>query len=107
MQQLMPTQETGGGAIVFFSYARRDKWLRDELEKHLSNLKYRGLISTWHDEEIRAGEEWAQQIDNYLSKSHVILLLISADFMASENCYSKVMIYALEQHKQQKATVIP
>src|SRR5713226_7762455 len=40
--------------LLFFSYARQDKGLRDKLEEHLSNLKYRELISTWHIREIGA-----------------------------------------------------
>ena len=81
--------------------------LRDRLEDHLSNLKYRGLITTWYDREIRAGEEWAQQIDIYLNKAHIILLLISADFMASQYCYSIEMKQALERHERREADVIP
>jgi hypothetical protein len=95
------------GAFVFFSYAHRDKGFRDRLEEHLSNLKYRGLITTWYDREISAGEEWAQQIDISLNKAHVILLLISASFMASEYCYSIEMRRALERHERQEADVIP
>ena len=94
-------------AFVFFSYAHQDKRFRDRLEDHLSILKYRGLIATWHDREIRAGEEWGQQIDIYLNKAHIILLLISSDFMASEYCYSIEMKRALELHEQRKADVIP
>ncbi len=81
--------------------------LRDRLENHLSNLKYRGLITTWYDREISAGEEWAQQIDIYLNNAHIILLLISASFMASEYCYSIEMRRALERHERQEADVIP
>src|SRR3989442_8657703 len=81
--------------------------LRDRLEDHLSNLKYRGLITTWYDREIRAGEEWAQQIDIYLNKAHIILLLISADFIASQYCYSIEMKQALERHERREADVIP
>ncbi len=99
--------EREGGTFVFFSYAHRDKGFRDRLEEHLSNLKYRGLITTWYDREISAGEEWAQQIDLSLNKAHVILLLISASFMASEYCYSIEMRRALERHEQQEAVVIP
>jgi tetratricopeptide (TPR) repeat protein len=99
--------EQARGAFVFFSYAHQDKRFRDKLEAHLSNLKYRGLISTWHDREIRAGEEWAQQIDIYLNKAHIILLLISSDFMASEYCYSIEMKRALERHEQGEADVVP
>src|SRR6266851_6430236 len=91
--------ERAPGAFVFFSYAHQDKRFRDKLEDHLSNLKYRGLIATWHDREIRPGEEWAQQIDIYLNTAHIILLLVSADFMASEYCYSIEMKRAMERYE--------
>jgi hypothetical protein len=70
--------------FVFFSYEKRDKRLRDRLEDHLSDLRYRGLIITWHDRKILAGEDWLQQIDASLEKAQIILLLISANFMASD-----------------------
>ena len=94
-------------AYVFFSYARQDKTLRDKLEDHLSNLKYRGLIETWHDREISAGTEWARQIDIHLDTADIILLLISSSFMASEYCYSIEMQRALERHDKKEASVIP
>jgi hypothetical protein len=99
--------ETLNGTYVFFSYAQRDKALRDQLENHLSNLKYRGLITTWHDREIQAGEERARQIDIYLNNARIILLLISAHFMASEYCYGLEMKRALERHQRGEAHVIP
>jgi serine/threonine protein kinase/Flp pilus assembly protein TadD len=92
---------------IFFSYARRDQNLRDQLENHLSNLKYRGLITTWHAREISTGEETIQQIDIHLNTAHVILLLISADFLASEYCYSREMARALHRHERGEAHVIP
>jgi tetratricopeptide (TPR) repeat protein len=95
------------GASVFFSYAHRDKAFRDRLEEHLSNLKYRGLITTWYDREIGAGEEWAQEIEIHLNKAQVILLLISASFMASDYCYSIEMRRALERYERHEAEVIP
>ncbi len=93
--------------LLFFSYARQDKGLRDKLEEHLSNLKYRGLISTWHIREIGAGEDWQQQVDIHLESAHIILLLISSSFMASQYCYSTEMTRAMERHQQGKARVIP
>src|SRR6266487_2217628 len=92
---------------VFFAYARRDRSLRDKLEDHLSNLKYRGLITTWHDTEIRAGEEWLRQVEIYLNSARIILLLISSDFMASEYCYSIEMKRAMGRHERGEARVIP
>jgi hypothetical protein len=72
--------------IVFFSYSHRDESLRDELEKHLSPLKRSGVINTWHDRRIIAGEEFDASISQYLETAHIILLLISADFLASDYC---------------------
>jgi Tfp pilus assembly protein PilF len=92
---------------IFFSYARQDQALRDKLEDHLSNLKYRGLITTWHAREISAGEEHLQQIEIHLNGAHLILLLISASFMASEYCYSQEMKRALERHARGEARVVP
>ena len=42
---------------VFFSYSHRDEAMRDELETHLAILKRQGVIETWHDRRIVAGEE--------------------------------------------------
>ena len=95
--------EPEDGAFVFFSYSHKDKRFRDKLEDHLSILKYRGLISTWHDREIHAGEEWAQQIDIHLEKAHILLLLISSDFMSSQYCYGIEMKRALERHDLKEA----
>lgn len=99
--------EQAQGVIVFFSYARRDKMLRDRLEEHLSNLKYKGLVQTWHDRDILAGSDWLEQIDISLHNAQIILLLISSTFMASDYCYGKEMQQALQLHAQKKATVIP
>ncbi|GLV60400.1 hypothetical protein KDH_72200 [Dictyobacter sp. S3.2.2.5] len=92
---------------VFFSYAQRDQSLRDQLENHLSNLKYRGLITTWNAREIKAGENAIQQMNIHLNTAHIILLLISANFLASDYCYSQEMMQAIKRHQDGKAHVIP
>jgi hypothetical protein len=99
--------ESAQGIIVFFSYASRDKLLRDRLEEHLSMLKYRGLITTWHDREIHMDADRAQQVEALLQRSQIILLLISATFIASSYCYGVEMRLALQLHEQRKAIVIP
>jgi hypothetical protein len=83
---------------VFISYAHADQALKDELLKHLSPLKRRGLVEHWHDRQIDAGAEWAEEIDARLESAHIILLLISPDFLHSDFCYQKEMVRALERH---------
>ena len=92
---------------LFFSYAHKDETLRDELATHLSLLKRQGIIDTWHDRNITAGTDWVQAIDDNLDSANIILLLISADFLASDYCYDKEMTRALEHHNQSTARVIP
>ncbi|SRR6266487_1167745 len=92
---------------LFYCYAREDKPLRDELEKHLAWLERRYQLTNWHDREILPGEEWEQAIDTHLNTAHLILLLISPDFMASEYCYGKEMQRALERHQAGTCRVVP
>jgi TIR domain/HEAT repeats len=92
---------------LFFSYSHKDETLRDELAKHLSQLKRQNIITTWHDRDITAGTDWAQAIDDNLNTADIILLLVSADFLASDYCYEKEMQRAIERHNNQEARVIP
>ncbi len=94
-------------ANVFFSYCHADEGLRDQLQKHLTLMKREGLIQFWHDRRIDAGSEFDGAIREHLEQADVILLLISADFMASEYCFSIEMTRAMERHQEQSARVIP
>jgi tetratricopeptide (TPR) repeat protein len=92
---------------VFYSYAHKDETFRKELVTHLSLLRRQGLIIAWHDRHIQAGTDWSQAIDEHLERASVILLLISADFLASDYCYGIEMQRALQRHQANEARVIP
>jgi len=92
---------------VFISYSHKDERLRRELETHLAQLEREGLIEHWQDRKIGAGEEWAGAIDTHLAKADIVLLLISADFIASRYCYDIEMRRALNRHRAGRARVIP
>ena len=94
-------------AKLFFSYCHADEALRDRLEVHLSMMKHQGLIETWHDRGITAGSELDSAIKDNLETADVILLLVSADFIASWYCFSIEMKRALERHAEGSARVIP
>lgn len=92
---------------VFYSYAQEDEELRDELKKHLSNLKRQGVITDWYDRDISAGKEWNDGIKQHLGSARVILLLISPDFMNSDYINDIEVKRAMERHESGEARVIP
>lgn len=103
----MSQAPTRGPIRLFYSYSHRDEHLRDDLETHLSLLRKQGVIAPWHDRRIGAGMEWAASIDQYLESADVILLLVSADFLASDYCYDVEMRRAMQRHESDEARVIP
>lgn len=94
-------------AKLVFSYSHADEALRNELEKHLAPLKRQGLIETWHDRRIIAGQEFDREIGRHFAEADIVLLLISPDFINSDYCYDIEMVQSLERHHAGQAVVIP
>src|SRR4030043_858051 len=92
---------------IFFSYSHKDEALRDELEVSLSILKCQGVIETWHDRRIGAGQEVTHKISEYLETADIILLLVSPYFLDSDYCYDVEMKRAMERHENGQSRVIP
>jgi hypothetical protein len=100
-------KNTSGALIIFISYASEDETLLDEFEKHLNLLQRQDIIKTLHRRKVLAGADWKQVLDQQIENASVILLLISADFMASNYRYSVEMKRALARHDAGTARVIP
>ena len=62
-------------ATLFFSYSHADEGLRDQLETQLAMLKRQGIIETWHDRRIVAGENLDHAIGAHVENDDVVLLL--------------------------------
>src|SRR6266567_2204632 len=91
---------------VFYCYAREDEELREQLEKQLSVLKRHGLIETWNDREISAGQNWNDEINKQLKAANIVLLLISPDFMDSDYCFGVELKQAMQRHRRKEVLVI-
>jgi hypothetical protein len=92
---------------IFFSYAHEDTALRDKLATHLVMMQRNGLITTWYDQDINAGEDWQHAINTHLLMAEIILLLVSPDFLASDYCYSVEVQRAMDRQSRNQAGVIP
>jgi formylglycine-generating enzyme required for sulfatase activity len=104
----MPDETTPASVVeLFFSYSHKDQNMRDELDKYLSVLKRSNRIATWYDRQIGAGSEWGKEIDENLERADIILLLVSADFLASDYCWGIEMKRALQRRDAGQALVVP
>ena len=65
------------------------------------------MVESWHDRNIDGGEEWRRNRSENLQRADIILLLISADFIASDYCYEIEMQEAIQRHERGEVCVIP
>ena len=92
---------------VFISYAHEDEAFKKALDKHLIMLKRSDKIETWSDSRILAGTTFDTEIKQRLNEAHIILLLVSSDFLASEYIWDVELKRAMERHERGEAKVVP
>ena len=92
---------------VFIAYDYKDKALLDKLLTQLSPLTRNDQIQTWSTDDTLAGEKHSQKLDKELKEASIVLLLISADFIASDLCHNHILTIAMKRHEAQAACVIP
>lgn len=93
---------------LFIVSSQADTEHLQSLLEHIKPLEYEGLVNRiFHDATIEAGANWEQSIRDNLAASDVILLLVSSDFMASEQCYKVEMLTALKLNEQGTARTVP
>lgn len=91
---------------LFVSYSHQDAQFHDELENHLKPLVRQGLVELLSDRKLPQGEQWQEQLSRYLEEADIILMLISADYLASDYADAE-MKRALEKHFAGEAIVLP
>lgn len=96
-----------GPLSVFVAYSHADEPIRRELETHLAALTRSGLLAIWHDRMLTTGTDWRRELSDRIDTCDAIILLISADFIASDYCYGVEMSRALERYAEGSAIVVP
>lgn len=92
---------------VFISYSHRDeKWLR-RLQVHLKPLERQGLIECWDDTRLVAGQKWRTEIKRAIDSALVAVLLISADFLASDFVDKDELPPLLRACEQEGVVILP
>ena len=93
---------------IFISYSHKDSEWLDRLEVHLKGLSnYYNEIDAWDDRRIKSSQEWHKEIEKALLKSNVAILLVSADFMASDYIHNHELQPLLDKASKNKVKIIP
>jgi hypothetical protein len=70
---------------IFVSYSHQDSEWLDRIKVHLKSLNNEGiLIDLWDDTRIKAGQKWKDEIKIALEEAYIAILIVSADFLASD-----------------------
>ncbi len=93
---------------TFLIYARSDEAYKNDLLRHLrGTLIASGELEVWSDEQIRPGEDWDKSIKHNLEQSQIVLVLVSADSLASPYINSSELRQAVDQRAEGRSVVVP
>jgi len=91
----------------FISYSHADSEIKEELVKHLKPLERLGLVESWDDGKIPAGQNIQKEISQKLESADIVILIVSVDFINSAFCNEVELKRAMERNDEGTATVIP
>jgi TIR domain/ATPase family associated with various cellular activities (AAA) len=92
---------------VFISYSHKDaRWL-ERLRIHLKPVERDGIVDLWDDTKIAVGIQWKEAILEALETSKVAVLIISADFLASDFIAEHELPTLLAQAESGGTAILP
>src|SRR5579872_1102150 len=92
---------------VFISYSHQDEVWKDRLVTHLCVLEHQGLLQTWNDRNIGAGDEWLEEILKGMDSAQVAVLLVSAHSLTSPFILHTEVPRLLERRGREGMVVFP
>jgi len=101
------TQQKPNRTSVFISYSRKDRNWLERLQVHLRPLERDHALEVWDDTRIQPGAKWKDEIQNALSRAKAAILLVSADFLASEFIAKNELPPLLQAAEEDGALILP
>jgi hypothetical protein len=85
---------------ILFCYAPQDEELKNALEAHLAPLSRQGYITGWSSRKLGLGADRRAEIEQRTKQADLILLLVSADLLASESLVDPELGRALQKRPE-------
>lgn len=105
---LLPVRSRRERGTIFISYAhgteRETGWVR-RVRTQLSALGD-DAIEAWDDSRIKPGQQWKREIEAAIRRTRVAILVITADFMASDFIRKAELPLLLEAAEAEGATIL-
>jgi hypothetical protein len=92
---------------VFVSYSHKNGRLLERLLVHLKPLERSKQIDVWSDMRLKVGDDWRHEIEVALDRAQVAILLVSADFLASDFITRVELPSLLQAAAKRKCKVMP
>lgn len=93
--------------IFFISYSHKNMKYKEKLFTSLQALKNTYNIESWHDGMISAGENIDKKVKVAMQQAHIILLLVTNDYLSSYYCIQIELEAAMKREKAGECIVIP
>ena len=91
----------------FISYPHKNLKYKQKFLSSLKALENTYNIEAWHDGVIPAGGNIDDNVKKALMHSHIVLLLITNDFLSSYYCMQIELETAIKREKAEECIVIP
>jgi hypothetical protein len=92
---------------LFISYSHHDRGWLERLQVHLKPLVRASTLDAWDDTRIEAGDRWDEAIVRALADAKVAVLLVSADFLASDYVAQYELPRLLEAAQTKGTLILP
>ncbi len=92
---------------IFVSYSHENSTWFGRLRPLLNFQRHDNIAHAWHDQKLRAGDQWDNEIRDALEKMDVFVCLLSYEFLNSNYIQDVELERALARKENEEIEIVP